>query len=252
MKDGKFRTAKETDRGDVYSLYKTAIGSEGCVWNELYPSMNEINEDLAANSLFVLESEGNIIGAISVVPENELDGMDCWQFENAAEIARVVVHSAYRGKNLAAFMVSETEKRLLADGCRAIHLSVAKKNTAAYKTYINKGFKTVGEAKLYCGDYYLMEKELLTQTERIEKMEAVYDKCREAVDKLLTAAEDYAAIKPQLDELARYYESPLWLEDFDADRNGKIPNTIKRGILTEDAIWDLLTDEDRAMKTLIQ
>jgi hypothetical protein len=35
------------------------------------------------------------------------------------------------------------------------------------------------------------------------------------------------------------------MEDFDADREGKIPKSLPRGVLTEDAIYDLLTDNMR-------
>ncbi len=43
---------------------------------------------------------------------------------------------------------------------KSIHLSVAKSNIPAYKTYIKLGFKTVGEVEIYGGDYYLMEKQI--------------------------------------------------------------------------------------------
>jgi len=42
--------------------------------------------------------------------------------------------------------------------------------------------------------------------------------------------------------LIDYYEGPLWREDFEADEAGKLPKDLKRGVLSEDAVYNLLTD----------
>ena len=41
--------------------------------------------------------------------------------------------------------------------------------------------------------------------------------------------------------LSSYYES-LWKEDFEADEQGLIPKDTKRGVLSEDGLYDLLQD----------
>ncbi len=161
MSDDKyiFRKANTYDATAVYALYKSVLGEEFCVWNDAYPDMLEIEADLAADDLFVLTEGEKIIGAISIVPENELDGFDCFTGDGS-EIARVVIAKEYRGKGLSCKMVGEIEKILCKRGCKAIHLSVAKSNIPACKTYIKAGFKTVGEAEMYGGDYYIMEKQI--------------------------------------------------------------------------------------------
>ncbi len=154
-----FRKAEKEDAFSVYALYKSVVGEEFCVWNDAYPDRLEIEGDLAANDLFVLVNGEKIIGAISIVPENELDGFDCFTIDGP-EIARVVIAKEYRGKGLSYKMVSEIEKILCDRGMKSIHLSVAKANIPAYKTYIKAGFKTVGEVEIYGGDYYIMEKQI--------------------------------------------------------------------------------------------
>ncbi len=154
-----FRKAEKEDASAVYALYKSVIGEEFCVWNDAYPDMIEIEGDLDENDLFVLTEGEKIIGAISIVPENELDGFDCFT-SDGAEIARVVIAKEYRDRGLSYKMVGEMEKILLKRDYKSIHLSVAKSNIPAYKTYIKAGFKTVGEAEIYGGDYYLMEKQI--------------------------------------------------------------------------------------------
>ena len=42
--------------------------------------------------------------------------------------------------------------------------------------------------------------------------------------------------------LVRYYESPLWLEDYTADEMGQFPKDMCRGVLSQDGLYDLITD----------
>ena len=43
-------------------------------------------------------------------------------------------------------------------------------------------------------------------------------------------------------ELSKYYGSESWKQDFAADETGKLPPDLKRGVLSEDGIWNLLSD----------
>ena len=40
--------------------------------------------------------------------------------------------------------------------------------------------------------------------------------------------------------LADYYFGPLWREDFEADEAGLLPKDLKRGVLSEDALYNFL------------
>ena len=51
-------------------------------------------------------------------------------------------------------------------------------------------------------------------------------------------------LAPMIRELSDYYSSSLWLRDLDDDRAGKLPSDLKRGVLSEDAIYDLLCEWD--------
>ena len=63
--------------------------------------------------------------------------------------------------------------------------------------------------------------------ERIEYMEALYDRAIKTGE-----------ISP---ELTAYYESGQWLKDYEADERGQLPPTLKRGILSQDGLWELLS-----------
>lgn len=90
----------------------------------------------------------------------------------------------------------------------------------------------------------------MEQIERIVRMEQALDRAAEAVEALEQALDRYIAVQADLAELTDYYSSRQWLEDFDSDSAGKLPKGLKRGVLSEDAVYHLLTDNDRLLKRL--
>ena len=80
----------------------------------------------------------------------------------------------------------------------------------------------------------------LLQIERIKWMEQRFDKALAVIkDK---SADSLNAIKEDVAELSKYYGSELWKLDFAADEAGRFPSGLKRGVLSEDGIWNLLSD----------
>ena len=158
MSNFTFRAAEKKDFPAVLSLYRSAVGTPFCTWNELYPGQIEIDHDTETGNLLLAELDGVLAGAVSIVPENELDDRDVWEEkQNAREIARVVLRSDLRWRGLSASLVSHALETLRA---RAVHLSVAEGNVPARRLYLSLGFRVRGEADLWGGHYYLMEKAL--------------------------------------------------------------------------------------------
>ena len=42
--------------------------------------------------------------------------------------------------------------------------------------------------------------------------------------------------------MLRYYEGGQWLSDYAADEAGLLPPTLKRGVLSEDGVYNFLTE----------
>ena len=80
----------------------------------------------------------------------------------------------------------------------------------------------------------------MEQIRRITRMEAALDEAAAAVASLSQALEGYDAVRERLQELEEYYSGPQWLADFDDDAAGRLPEGLKRGVLSEDAVYDLL------------
>ena len=85
----------------------------------------------------------------------------------------------------------------------------------------------------------------MEQIERITYMEQILDEATEAVSSLSESLEKYSAVQDKLQELTAYYSSEQWRQDFDDDSAGKIPPDLKRGVLSEDAVYNLLADVTR-------
>ncbi len=73
-----FRKTVKNEAKNIVFLYKSVIGMPFCTWDETYPGEEEIKDDLSSETLYILEDDGELIGAISIVPENELDAFNCW------------------------------------------------------------------------------------------------------------------------------------------------------------------------------
>ena len=82
----------------------------------------------------------------------------------------------------------------------------------------------------------------MNRLERIREMERCLDVSREAVDRLAEALSAYETARKDYKKLTDYYGSPLWRADFEADEAGELPADLKRGVLSEDAVYDLITD----------
>ena len=82
----------------------------------------------------------------------------------------------------------------------------------------------------------------MEQINRIQQMERSLDRASQAVMHLSAALDEYAASQDALRQLSDYYGSDVWKQDLAADFAGLLPQDLKRGVLSEDAVWNLLED----------
>ena len=78
--------------------------------------------------------------------------------------------------------------------------------------------------------------------ERIKLMEVRFDRVSDAVSKLSEALESYRSVQDELSILNSYYGSDEWKQDFADDEAGRLPKDLKRGVLSEDGVWDVLSE----------
>lgn len=153
--------ARKQDLPEILRLYRSVIGKPGCNWSITYPNEITLQEGFHSKNLFVLRKGRTIIGAGSIVPQNELDDLKCWHFPmDAREIARIVIAEPYQGKGYGKHLVNQLCVKLKKANCQAVHLLVSTENRHALNLYRETGFFSRGSCHRYSHDYYAFERKL--------------------------------------------------------------------------------------------
>lgn len=84
------------------------------------------------------------------------------------------------------------------------------------------------------------EKTMEAGADRIRYMEALYEQTLS----LLKQGGKTEAGEQAVKTLTAYMESGKWMEDYELDRAGLLPKELKRGVLSQDGLYNLLTDWD--------
>lgn len=85
---------------------------------------------------------------------------------------------------------------------------------------------------------------------KIRTMEEKLNRCRAAVDELAHALDVFAAVQGDLAVLEQYLGSDAWFAHLAADERGELPSDLCRGVLSQDALYDLLQDADALRRRL--
>ena len=90
--------------------------------------------------------------------------------------------------------------------------------------------------------------EMTERIRRITEMESRYDRVRHVLRASGACPDRLDSVRGDIQALSAYYEGPLWREDFEADEAGLLPKDLKRGVLSEDGVYDLLSEYDTLKK----
>ncbi len=77
--------------------------------------------------------------------------------------------------------------------------------------------------------------------DRITKNEERLDKSLESIKELEKALKKFKENQKNIKLVSKYYGSKNWFKDKESYEQGKISN-IKAGVLSEDAVWNMLED----------
>ena len=78
--------------------------------------------------------------------------------------------------------------------------------------------------------------------ERITIAEQAFDRIVAAHEQLNEALDAFDDVLDDLGLFSDYYGSPEWFDDHEADEKGELPESLKRGVLSEDAPYDALIE----------
>ena len=92
---------------------------------------------------------------------------------------------------------------------------------------------------------------------RVEYMEPILDKLIALMQPLENGTasavqmREYKMYQFKVKELDEYYASADWKKDFETDERGEYPSYLKRGVLSEDAVYNVLTKNEELLASLL-
>lgn len=87
----------------------------------------------------------------------------------------------------------------------------------------------------------------MNRIERIKHMELLFEKARSVIYDNNANKKDLYAIQSVIRILADYQSNGLWLSDYAADENSELPKDLKRGVLSQDGLYNLLCENERLL-----
>ncbi|WP_081664753.1 GNAT family N-acetyltransferase [Butyrivibrio sp. FCS006] len=221
----------ELSTKELYEILKTRaeifVVEQDCVYQDLD------DKDQDAIHVFCWNDKGRVAGSLRVFMKDE---------ENkVAQIGRVVTleHGKGLGRKLLKKGVEVAERSFDAD---RIYLE-AQKYAIGY--YAKEGFEVTSDEFLEDGiPHVQMERRRRVDIEaavaRITAMEEILDEALRRMDAAGERPQDLLDYQYEVKELSEYYTGPDWKADFALDEDGLLPKDLKRGVLSEDGIYDAL------------
>ena len=80
------------------------------------------------------------------------------------------------------------------------------------------------------------------QIQRIARNETHLNALRRTLSRLGAGPQELSAVRPRAEALARYLESEDWKRDHADDEAGLLPDWLRRGVLSEDGIYNVLEE----------
>lgn len=93
----------------------------------------------------------------------------------------------------------------------------------------------------------MTKEEIGYAVERIEHLEKIFDEVSSAFNSNPDFLND-KKIQVKVSLLTQYMESGQWLRDYSLDEKGELPSDLKRGILSEDGLYNLICDIEQSKK----
>jgi len=158
----RFREAAAADLDAISALYHSctlycpAHGNDN--WSEEYPNREFAEEDLANHGLFVLEGSGEVIAAISLVPEDDWDELPVWQGTASCNLSRLCVKPQLQKMHLAERIMEEISMLAKARGYRSTRHGSLISNVASNRLYERMGYHNRGRASMYGHEYWCFER----------------------------------------------------------------------------------------------
>lgn len=165
-----FRLAQPDDLEPIFSIFENAISvmyNSGIhQWDEVYPNMETLEEDISKQQLYMVISEENILAAY--VLNQEFDqgySLVNWKYSDSSfcVVHRLCVDPKFQNQEIATMTMKYIEEHAKNSGVESIRLDAFILNPFAVKLYEKLGYENVGTVMFRKGEFYLFEKKLFKQ-----------------------------------------------------------------------------------------
>jgi len=163
----RIRKAKISDLGNIMIMYKSCV--KGMIangidqWDDTYPDIETINQDLEKQSYYVVEEKGEIIGGINIDQNQDKTYLDIdWEDKSDSFLVvhRLGVKEEFWNKKIGKDLMLFTEKLVMEKGLKSIRLDTYSGNPKAMEFYRRLGYTELGTINLKPNknEYYCFEK----------------------------------------------------------------------------------------------
>ena len=162
LNDIEIKKAKIEELNEIFDIYKSLIGFEGCLWNKYYPSIEDIRRDIELDSMYILKLNDKIVASAHAGLDEELFKLDFFtkNVKNPRDLARVAVSKKYQKQGIARKLIKYIEDDLRKQNVDYMFLTVGKTNYKACNLYKSIGYEIKGEKFQFDIEWYCQEKKL--------------------------------------------------------------------------------------------
>ena len=155
-----FQKAVKADLNSIMNIVRQAQSyfknHEINQWQDNYPNLETINNDIKINTGYVLLKNNIVVGIATVIFEFEKNYEYIYNGEWVNNDEYVVIHrmaidSNYKGIGLSSIIIKNIEQICLEKGIHSIRIDTHKENISMLKMLSKTGFN-------YCGIIYLEDK----------------------------------------------------------------------------------------------
>ena len=140
------RKAVKKDIAKLNDMYMAIIedmqSNNICIWDDIYP-IEQIEFDILDGAMYVLENEGNIVGAFSVYDTNSASNEIEWHDTEASAIylGLIAVNMNNRRQGVGRLVINEAVAIAKSRGVEYVRLLVEDRNVPAINMYTKYGFE---------------------------------------------------------------------------------------------------------------
>lgn len=156
--------AEMSDAKEIYALYRSLLQMPYSTWDEEYPSLEIVEDDLAHNEVLVMrDAQGRIVAAIAITNDDEEFECDAKWYSDVTHwktFSRLGVAQEMQGKGIAKKMLLAAMDACAQRGAQAVRFLVSKTNPYPQRAYAKLNFDICGETFCYDQPWLCYQKRL--------------------------------------------------------------------------------------------